>query len=449
MREIKLCLLLPLVFGHLSADDWPRWLGPNGQSVYHESGVLTSIPDSGLKQLWEIEVGLGYSGPAVVDGWIYVMDYVIQEGEVTNNAGGRDQLIGTERVLCVSAETGELKWKYEYDCPYEISYAGGPRCTPTVADGKVYALGAEGHLNCLDADSGELIWSKNFKKDYEAETPFWGHSAHPFVHEKLVYCIVGGEGCVVVAFDKDTGKEVWRALSAKTQGYCSPSLIDFGGVEQLIVWHPESVNGLNPYTGEAYWSEDLKPDYGGSIQVPQKRGPLLFVGGPRVASLFKLSVQNGVPGIELVWEANPRTGVYPVNSNIFFSEDAIYAVDCNSSALTAVNPANGARFWQTKQPVLRDLVTRTRQGSAYLVRIRDTSTFFIFNETGDLITAELTPHGYEERGRYPVLDPTTKTNAAGPRMVVWSHPAFSEHTVYARNDKKLVAVDLSAGNYSQ
>ena len=122
-----------------------------------------------------------------------------------------------------------------------MSYPGGPRATPIYADGKVYALGAEGNLNVLDADTGALIWIKDFFKDYGAETPRWGHAAHPLIYQDRVICIVGGIGSTAVAFNKDSGEQIWRKLSADSQGYCPPSIVNYAGVDQLIIWHPEGL----------------------------------------------------------------------------------------------------------------------------------------------------------------------------------------------------------------
>ena len=105
-----------------------------------------------------------------------------------------------------------------------------------VANGKVYALGAEGNLWCLNAQTGEVIWSVDYVKDYGAETPMWGFAAHPLVDGDLLYCVVGGEGSVAVAFNKNTGKEVWRALSAREPGYCPPSIIEHAGARQLLIF---------------------------------------------------------------------------------------------------------------------------------------------------------------------------------------------------------------------
>ena len=122
----------------------------------------------------------------------------------------------------------------------------------------------------LEAESGKLIWAKDLKKDYKIDAPYWGFCGHPLVDGSRLFCLVGGPGSVAVAFDKDTGKELWRALSANDTGYCPPTLIEAGGKRQLLIWHPESLNSLNPETGELYWSEKLQVDFGMSITAPQK-----------------------------------------------------------------------------------------------------------------------------------------------------------------------------------
>ena len=133
-----------------------------------------------------------------------------------------------ERVLCLDAKTGKEVWKHEYECPYQISYPAGPRCTPTVHEGKVYSLGAMGDLYCLDAKTGKVIWSKNFPKDYAAPVQTWGFCSHPLVYKDLVICICGGEGSVAVAFDKNTGEERWKNLTTRDAGYCAPTLDQVG-----------------------------------------------------------------------------------------------------------------------------------------------------------------------------------------------------------------------------
>ena len=434
LLAVNVTMLVLWVWPHLlCADDWPQWLGPNRDSVWRESGIVGKIPADGLPIKWRVPVELGYSGPAVADGKVFVTDYVKTSGKITNNPGGRDKLEGTERLLCLDAGSGKLLWKHEYECPYQMSYPGGPRCTPTVDSGRVYTLGAEGDLICLEADSGDVVWQKQLKTEYKVETPIWGFAAHPLVRDNALYCVVGGPGSVAVAFDKNTGKELWRALSAKEPGYCPPTWIEHAGVPQLLIWHPEAMNSLNPKTGHVYWSLPLKPSYGMSIAAPRKLGDRLFASGiGTAAALFKLNDQR--PAAEILWQGKTKMALYSANSTPFLEGDVIYGVDCRPGALVAARLEDGRRLWETFEPTGGE--RRTNHGTAFLVKHDD--KFWLFNEAGDLILARLTPEAYQELGRFHVLDPT---NTAFNRDVVWSHPAFAGGCVFARNDKEIVCVD--------
>lgn len=417
------------------ADDWPQWLGSNRDSVWRETGIVEKFPDAGLPVKWRVPISGGYSGPAVADGRVYVTDYVRETGEPVNNPGARPPLTGQECVLCLDARDGTQLWKHAYSCAYRISYPAGPRATPAVADGKVYTLGAEGNLFCLDAKSGKVVWSKELKREYQVETPIWGFCGHPLVDGRKLICLVGGEGSVAVAFDNETGKELWRALSAAEPGYCPPTLIEAGGKRQLIIWHPESINGLDPESGTVYWSVPLKPGYGMSIAAPRKSGDYLFASGiGNVGALLKLDRDK--PHAEVAWTGTGNTAVYCSNSTPFIEQGTIYGVCCNQGQLRGVELENGKRLWETFAPTTGE--RRAGHGTAFLVKQGD--RFFLFNESGDLILARLSPKGYEEISRFHVLEPTGE---AFGRNVVWTHPAFANQCVYVRNDKELVCVSLT------
>ena len=443
---IPLFLLAVLVGGSLTArgDDWPQWMGPKRDGVWRETGLVKAIPPAGMPVKWRAEVKGGYSGPAVADGRVYLMDYDRQKGAVANAPTDRNSLAGRERVLCLDATTGAVLWKHDYDCPYSISYASGPRCTPTVADGKVYTLGSEGNLFCLDAATGRVIWSKDFKKDYAAPTPLWGFCGHPLVDGNRLVCLVGGEGSVAVAFDKDTGRELWRALSASESGYCPPSIIESAGVRQLVIWDADNLNSLDPATGIVLWSQPLKPSYGMSIMAPRvattKQGQVLFASGiGRVAALYSLAADK--PGASIAWRGEPKSAVYCANSTPFINGDTLYGCDCDTGFLTAVDLATGKRLWETGEPTLGN--RRGRHGTAFLVRQGSDSSddrTWLFSETGDLVLARLTPAAYEELGRMHLLAPT---NECFGREVVWSHPAFANRCIFARNDREIVCVSLA------
>jgi outer membrane protein assembly factor BamB len=177
---------------------------------------------------------------------------------------------------------GGLLWHYDYDCPYQVSYAAGPRTTPVVDGDRVYTLGTMGDLLCLDAKKGTKLWSRNLVKDYDASVQTWGFSAHPLVDGDRLICLVGGPGSAAVAFDKMTGKEIWRAVDTSAAGYAPPMIFEHGGKRQLILWETEAVNSLDPETGKVYWSVPFLPGRKGlkaglSIPTPRLEGDQLFV----------------------------------------------------------------------------------------------------------------------------------------------------------------------------
>jgi outer membrane protein assembly factor BamB len=265
-----LLLVLPV----LHADDWPQWLGPRRDAVWRETGIIKKFPAEGPSIRWRAPISGGYAGPAVADGRVYVTDRQLAAGASNPaNPFARGEIPGRERVLCLNAANGKLIWHHEYNCAYTVSYSSGPRATPAVSDGKVFTLGAEGNLVCLAADKGTVLWARDFKTDFNLKTPVWGFAGHPLIDGQKLICLVGGEGSVAVAFDKDTGKELWRALSAKEPGYAPPMIYEFAGKRQLIIWHPEAVNALDPDTGKLFWSYPLAPQ-----------------------GCIKLSIGNGVKG---------------------------------------------------------------------------------------------------------------------------------------------------------
>ena len=418
------------------ADDWPQWLGPQRDGVWHETGIVQEFPSDGLHVKWRVPIGLGYAGPAVVGDKLFVMDYQQVDGEVENAPDHIVDFEGVERVLCLNVESGEVEWEYQYPRDYHLSYPSGPRCTPTVVDGRVYALGAQGDLTCLDADSGKVIWSRSLTDDYKTKSPVWGFAAHPLVDGQSLYCIVGGPGSVAVAFDKDSGKELWSALSAASQGYCPPMMIRHGGRKQLLIWHPESLNSLDPKSGQVYWSMELQPGYQMSIAAPRLEGDYLYASGiGNIGALYELDQEK--PAASVVWRGTPKNAVYASNTTPIIDSGVIYGVDCSSGALTAARIEDGRRLWETMQPTTGGQ-RRASHGTAFIVKHKN--GYFLFSETGDLILANLSPQGYREISRFHVLDPT---NECFGRPVVWSHPAFANRCAYVRNDEEIVCVSLA------
>jgi outer membrane protein assembly factor BamB len=433
-----LLLVLLLSTEVIRADDWPQWLGPQRDGVWRETGIIQKFPEAGLNVKWRVPVAAGYSGPSVATGRVYLTDRQ-QRKAGPADPFQRGVIPGNERVLCLDEKTGDVLWQHEYECPYNLSYPAGPRASPLVDNGKVYTLGAEGNLLCLNSADGKVIWSRELKKDYGVETPVWGFSAHPLIDGEKLICLVGGTNSVAVAFQKDTGKEIWRALGAKEPGYCPPMIYTVGKTRQLIIWHPESINSLDPETGKVYWSQPFPVRSGLSIPTPRLHDDRLFItsfyNGP-----IMLRLDREKPAASVVWRGKTVSerntdGLHSIMPTPVFDGEYIYGI-CSYGQLRALKAATGERLWETFAATTGD--KEARWANAFLIQNGD--RFFLPNEKGELIIARLTPKGYEEISRAKMLEPT---NTAAGRDVVWSHPAFANRCIYARNDKELICASLA------
>jgi outer membrane protein assembly factor BamB len=409
--------------------------------VWRETRIVEKFPSGGPPVRWRTPIGGGYAGPAVANGKVYGTDRQLSEGASNpSNPFERGTIPGTERVLCLNEADGKILWQHTYDCPYGLSYPAGPRATPVVIGGKVYTLGAEGHLFCFDAATGKVLWSHDFKRDFGIPTPLWGFSAHPLLDGTKLICLAGGDGSTVVAFEKDSGKELWRALTAKEPGYCPPMIFEAGGKRQLIVWHPESVNSLDPETGKVYWTQPCKIKSGMTIATPRKAGDLLFLTCFYNGSTM-LRLDANKPEATEVWASKKVSemdtdALHSTMSTPFLEDGYIYGV-CSYGQLRCLKADSGERVWETLKATTPD-GKEMRWANAFLIKNGD--RFFLFNEKGDLIIAKLSPKGYEEISRAHLLEPT---NTSARRDVVWSHPAFANRRIFARNDKEIICVDLA------
>lgn len=433
--KIRIALLMLLAAVPTAfADDWPNWMGPKKDNVWYETGIMEKFPAGGPKKLWSFPVAGGYAGPAVVNGMVYIADYVKKEGMTDEGNFQRKPTSGIERVFCVDAKTGKQVWVYEYAVKYGISYPAGPRCTPAVDGGKVYTLGAEGHLACLDAANGKLVWSKELKTEYKTKSALWGYAAHPFIDGKKLITLAGGEGSHVVAFDKETGKELWKSQTQDEQGYVSPSIIEVGNKRQLLIPGPRAFKALDPETGEKIWSTPYEATNGSIIMKPIRIGEHLFVGGYDLKNLM-LKFTDDKAGVEVLWKDKSKLGLHPVNVQPIADGNVIYGMD-GGGEMIAFEVPSGKRLW-TSTAAIKD-GSKLGTGTAFIVR--NGSRYVLFNELGEIVFCKLSPTGYEEIDRAKVIEPTS---TAFGRGVVWSMPAFADKKMFVRNDKEVICIDLA------
>jgi outer membrane protein assembly factor BamB len=435
-RNITLAAIVTLAFASVAtADDWPQWMGPKRDNVWRETGIVEKFPEGGPKILWRTPINGGYAGPAVVGGKVYVLDRILAKGVINpeDPFDTKQKINSTERVQCLNAKDGKIIWKHEYPCPYQISYPAGPRCTPLVHDGKVYTLGAMGNLICFEADSGKVVWEKDFKETYKAKPALWGYASHPIIDGKKLITLVGGEGSHVVAFDKDTGKELWKAGDQKETGYSPVLFTEAGGKRQMIVACPKAVYSVNPESGEEYWKTAFNADSGCCVMTPLRAGDHLYVGAYHGKNLL-LKLTADKPGAEVVWKDKKDHGISPVNVQPFLIENVLYGYD-DENGMLAVEIPSGKRLWQSNGPLGDEA-----KGSDTAFIVKNGDRFFFFAETGHLVIGKLTPKGFEEIDRAKVLD---QTNAAFGRKVVWCAPAYADKKAFIRNDKEIICIDLA------
>ena len=431
--KIALFGLFAIPSNFSSADEWPQWMGPQRDNVWREEGIVDQFPKEGLPVLWKHPIAGGYAGPAVAGGKVFVTDYVTSDDVKVDNFA-RNEFTGVERVLCLDEKTGDEIWKHETPVKYGISYPAGPRCTPCVDGNLVYTLGAEGNLFCFDVSNGDVIWSHDLKPEYETKSALWGYAAHPLIDGDKLITLVGGEGSLVVAFNKKTGEEIWRSTTSKETGYTPPTIIEAAGKRQLILCRPDAVSSIDPETGKEYWSTPYAATNGSIIMSPIKIQDYLYVAGYDKQNLL-LKLKQDQPGVEVVWSNKSRTPISPINVQPMADGNIVYGVD-QTGMLAALSLPDGERLWETAEPVSE---RRVNSGTAFIVR--HGKQYWFFTENGDLVIGELSPEGFQERDRTHVIEPS---NLAFGRKVVWSMPAFANKHIYVRNDDEIICLDATA-----
>ena len=416
----------------VSADDWPQWRGENRDGVWSEKGVVEQLPEN-PKVKWRMPIGKGYTGPTIANGMVYVMDRVTDPEQI-------------ERIHCFNADSGKEVWSHQYPSKYRIGYTAGPRACVTIDDGKAYALGAMGHFTCLDAKTGNVVWENDLNATYQIQSrkkdenrmPIWGMTCSPLVYKDKVILQVGAKEAGVVAFDKQTGDEVWKATDHRGQ-YSSPILTKQGKDDVVICWTGDGVVGIGPAEGKIHWSIEWKPRNMpiGCASPVLKDNHLFLTSFYDGSMLIKLDPDS--PAAEKLWHRvgdNERSteALHSIISTPVWLGDHVYGVD-SYGEFRCLDAKTGDRIWEDSTAV-----PRARWSTIHFVR--NGELIWMFNERGELLTAKLSPERFEELSRTKIIEPTkAQLNQRGG--VCWSHPAFAMKCIFARNDKELICIDLS------
>ncbi|MFH0757732.1 MAG: PQQ-binding-like beta-propeller repeat protein [Bacteroidota bacterium] len=432
VRIVILCLTVNLITGSLPLDafcqdnlittDWPQWRGPDRSGTWYNGPQVDSLTPGIIHKIWEVPIGSGYSGPTVADGRVYVMDY----------------WNGNERILCLDANDGKPLWSHAYPLDYNVGYPTGPRASVLISGDRAYAWGTMGQLHCLDAATGNVVWSVNTMEQFQSRIPTWGMASNPILVNGLLVVQVGGlNGACMVAFHSETGKEAWRALDDEAS-YAAPVLIRQAGRQVLVCWTGESITGLNPGTGEVYWSVPFHPlQMIMNVADPVYDPPYLFLSAFFDGS-YLLELGEEKPTARLLYHRHGKSeteteALHSTISTPLVRNGYVYGIGSYGET-RCLNLLTGERIWENLT-----LVPRGRWANVHLVSQRD--QVWGFNETGELLLGTFRPEGYRDLGRVRIIDPV-KISPNPRNGVTWAHPALSGNRVYIRSDNRIVCIEI-------
>jgi len=400
--------LLTATLSH--ADDWPQWLG-----VKRDGGTSEAVKPwkEPLKILWTEPAGEGHGGPVVAKGKVYLHFGTPGKFE--------------ETVAAFDVDTGKQVWKFTYPRKEaKFQFGNGPRGAPCVHDGKVYTFGITSILTCLNADDGKLVWQIDTAKQYNAPILFFGSSCSPIVVDDLVLVNVGAKGASIVAFHKDTGKEVWKKLDDGAS-YSSPMLIDQAGIKQVVFLTGKGLASLAPKDGTVYWQHPLVDLLNESSTTPVLIDDVVFASSITTGSIgLKLAIDGKTPTIAKLWK-NSLNCYFA--TPVALGKDTLYMVTGSlplplqkvSATLRSVDAQTGKELWK------KDKVGTYH---ASLVRTGDNKLLMV-EEKGDLVLLDPDRKEYRELSRSKICGNT------------WAHPVLANGRLYIRDANSLICVEMA------
>ncbi len=381
--------------------DWPGLLGPRRNGVIQGVELARDWRVKSPRELWRIPVGAGWAGFAVVGERAYTLE---QHGP-------------DEVATAYELATGERLWSHADPTRYETTIGGiGPRSTPTLAGGRVYVMGATGHLRALDAATGELLWQRDTVADNGAEIPEWGRSVSPLVVQDLVVIGAGGPaGRSVVAYDAGTGEPRWAA-GDDGPSYSSPVLLELAGEPQVVSFNAESLTGHALADGRQLWRFPW-PAEQPNVSVPLALGSdQLFASsgyGVGAKRLRIAAADNGLQSAELIWQSPRLKAKF---TNVVEHQGHLYGLD--DGTLVCLDPATGERRWKAG---------RYGHGQVILAG----ALLLVQTEQGEIVLVEPSPEAHRELARHQVHEGKT-----------WNPPALAGRYLLTRTDQEAALLEL-------
>ena len=398
-RPLRAAGLLLALLAAAHAADWNQWRGPNRTGITSDFKAPATWSADSLAKKWTVPVGEGHSSPVIAGDRVYVF------------ARENDQ----EIMRCLALADGKVLWQQAYAAPYEMNPAArnhgkGPKSTPVVANGRVFALGINGHFSAYDAKTGAVLWRKDFASDYKETSPAFGAAASPIVDGNNAIIHVGGAaGGALTAFDVATGKVNWK-WDGDGPGYSSPVIATLGGTRQLITQSQKHCFAVSPADGKLLWKIPFTTPYDQNSVTPVVAGDLVIFGGVQKPT-FAVKVGGGEPA--QVWDVRELT-MYM--STPVLNGTTLYGMsDKQRGSLFAMNATTGAILWKGEGR-LGENASLTDVGSVVLV----------VTTGSELIVAQKQPESLKELARIKVAD-----------SPVWASPAVAGDQILIKDKTNL------------
>jgi outer membrane protein assembly factor BamB len=412
MKPLRL-LLLPLCLA-LAAADWPQFRGPDRSNVAPETGLLKSWPAGGPKLLWTFDqAGVGYAGPAIVGDRLYTM------------GAFKDQ----EYLFVLDVRTGTRKlWQAPLGPLYSNNRGSGPRGTPTVADGLVYALGGRGGLVCVAATDGKEVWRRNLVRDLGGQVPMWGYSESPLVDGDRVVCTPGGARGTLAALDRKTGKALWRSTGWTDRAeYPSVVVGSAGGVRQYVQMTAQSVAGVAPADGKLLWRYERPQRI--TIPTPICFGDYVYVtSGYRAGcNLLKVTASGGKLEVDEVYA---NSNMVNHHGGVVLYEGHVYGFS-DGRGWVCQDFKSGKIVWQERRKLGKGSLT-----------CADGLLFLYSENNGTVVLIDASPKGWNEKGRFTIPQHSRRPRPALARQNIWTHPVVANGRLYLRDQEMLFCYDV-------
>lgn len=387
-----------------SVSDWNQYRGPNRDNLSVEKGLAEKWPDGGPERVASFQgLGEGYSTVSFVGDAIFTMG----------------NIEGAEYVLALDRQSGNILWKTRNGSEYKDGTGNGPRGTPTVIDGKVFSLGGNGDLSCIQASDGSVVWQKNILTEFGGSNIVWGISESVLIDEERLICTPGGSDATVVALNPATGEVIWKCVAPEKPqaGYASPVVAEIGKVRQYIIFTSKGICGIRAEDGQFLWGQNASANPTANCATPLVSNRFIFSSsdygtGAELVELTSNGQETAAKQVYFTKEMkNHHGGMVLLDGHVYGS---------SADILSCVDLKTGKTKWRQ----------RSMKGS---VVYADGKIIFR-HENGPVTLLAANSRKYQELGRFEQPDRSDKP--------AWAHPVIADGRLYLRDMDKLLVYNL-------